>query len=106
MRVCEWPIATAGCVRHGWPRRACRDTLPAAPIERIAVLRLDRDMYESTMHGLNHFYGKLSPGGIVIIDDYVLGYSRQAVHDYRKREGITEPIQWIDRTGAFWEKAA
>lgn len=96
----------AGCVRHGWPRRASRDSLPAVPIERIAVLRLDGDMYESTMDGLNHLYDKLSPGGIVIIDDNVLGYCRQAVHDYRKLEGITESIQWIDRTGAIWEKAA
>ena len=46
------------------------DTLPQAPFEQIAVMRLDGDLYESTMDGLNHVYPKLSPGGFCIIDDY------------------------------------
>ncbi len=81
-----------------------KDTLPAAPISRLALLRLDGDMYESTMDGLTSLYSKLSSGGIVIVDDYYLAYCHKAVHDFRDREGISEPIQWIDRSGAFWEK--
>lgn len=81
-----------------------KDTLPAAPISRLALIRLDGDMYESTMDGLTSLYSKLSSGGIVIIDDYFLAYCQKAVHDFRDRMGIAEPIQRIDQSGAFWEK--
>ncbi|MFN0088276.1 MAG: TylF/MycF family methyltransferase [Blastocatellia bacterium] len=83
-----------------------RDTLPTAPIDRIAVLRLDGDMYESTMDGLVHLYPKLSPGGFLIVDDY--GYiesCRQAVSDYRNRHGIEDEILPIDWTGVYWRRA-
>ena len=46
------------------------DTLPTAPIERLAVLRLDGDLYESTIVALRSLYPKLSPGGYVIVDDW------------------------------------
>ena len=46
------------------------DTLPTAPIDRLALMRLDGDMYESTMDGLRTLYPKLSSGGYCIIDDY------------------------------------
>lgn len=82
-----------------------RDTLPEAPVERLAVLRLDGDMYESTTDALTSLYPKLSPGGFVIIDDYFLRPCRQAVADYREAHGITEEIQWIDRMGAFWRRS-
>jgi O-methyltransferase len=82
-----------------------KDTLPAAPIERLAVARLDGDMYESTMDALKSLYPKLSPGGYLIVDDF--GYAeacRQAVHDYRGAHGITEEIVTIDWTGSYWRK--
>ena len=47
-----------------------RDTLPSAPIQRLALMRLDGDLYESTMDALVNLYSKLSPGGYVIVDDY------------------------------------
>jgi O-methyltransferase len=83
-----------------------RETLPNAPIERIAVLRLDGDMYESTIVALRALYPKLSPGGFVIIDDYgaIPGCAR-AVQDYRREIGATETIETIDWTGVFWQKA-
>jgi O-methyltransferase len=59
------------------------DTLPAAAPQQIAVLRLDTDWYESTHHELEHLYPRLSPGGVLIIDDY--GYwsgARKAVDEY------------------------
>jgi len=59
------------------------DTLPDQAPERIALLRLDTDWYESTRHELTHLYPRLSAGGVLIIDDY--GYwkgSRQAVEEY------------------------
>lgn len=83
-----------------------RDTLPTAPLHRLAILRLDGDMYESTMDALNALYKRVSPGGYVIVDDY--GYidsCRQAVEDFRRREGVTEPMEDIDGMGIYWRKA-
>jgi hypothetical protein len=82
-----------------------KDTLPSAPIEKLAVLRLDGDLYESTMDALVHLYPKLSPGGYIIVDDYGTVFPcKKAVSDYRKKHNITEPIIKIDWAGAYWQK--
>ncbi len=82
-----------------------RDTLPTAPIARLALMRLDGDMYESTLDALTSLYPKLSPGGFVVIDDYGgLEPCRRAVHDYRDQHGITEEIVTIDWTGVYWRR--
>lgn len=83
-----------------------RDTLPKAPLERIAVLRLDGDLYESTMEALVALYSKVSVGGYVIVDDYGLPTCCAAIEDFRQAQGITDPIQLIDWTGAFWQRSA
>lgn len=80
------------------------ETLADAPIERLAVLRLDGDLYESTIVALETLYPKVSPGGYVIVDDYALDTCRHAVDDFRARAGITVEPQWIDRNGAYWQK--
>jgi len=81
------------------------DTLPTAPIERLAVLRVDGDMYGSTMDVLDALYAKLSVGGFVIIDDYgEIAQCRAAVEDFRSKHGISEPIERIDGTGVFWRR--
>ncbi len=85
---------------EGW----FRDTLPSAPIERLAVLRLDGDMYESTMAALESLYDKVSPRGFVIIDDYTLPSCRKAVDDFRQRRQIGEEIEGIDVAAVFWRK--
>lgn len=82
-----------------------KDTLHDAPIERIAVLRLDGDLYESTIQALDALYPRLSPGGFCIVDDYLaVRACEQAVTDYRARHGITAEIVDIDGTGVFWRK--
>jgi len=81
-----------------------QDTLPTAPIEKLAVLRLDGDMYGSTMDALTNLYPKLSSRGFCIIDDYALRGCRQAVDDFRVRHGIKSEMRAIDWTGAFWRK--
>jgi len=84
-----------------------KDTLPGAPIEKLAVMRLDGDMYESTMDALVALYPKLSPGGYAIIDDYNdISSCCAAVTDYRKEHGIDEPIIEIDKSGVYWQKKA
>lgn len=80
------------------------DSLPEAPIERLALLRLDADLYESTTQALTYLYPKLSPGGCLIVDDFNLQPAKDAVHDYRKAQGIEEEIITIDANGVFWVK--
>lgn len=82
-----------------------RDTLPNAPVEHLAVLRLDGDMYESTLVALRSLYPKVSTGGYVIIDDYgALDNCRAAVDDFRADHGVDEELVRIDWTGVFWQK--
>jgi hypothetical protein len=80
------------------------DTLPAAPIRALALLRLDGDLYKSTTDALTHLYPKVSPGGFVIIDDFEIEACRQAVTDYRAAHGIDDDICPIDDNGVFWRK--
>ncbi|MFI6930341.1 TylF/MycF/NovP-related O-methyltransferase [Streptomyces sp. NPDC050287] len=80
------------------------DTLPHAPIDDIAVLRLDGDYYQSTWEALEYLYPRLSPGGYCIVDDYWLTTCRKAVDDFRKKHGITESVEIIDWTGVYWRK--
>lgn len=82
-----------------------KDTLQDAPIERISVLRLDGDLYESTIQALDALYPRLSSGGFCIIDDYhAIAACRQAVTDYRTQHGVTAEIEEIDGTGVLWRK--
>lgn len=82
-----------------------RDTLPTAPIDSISVLRLDGDLYESTMDALNALYLKLSIGGYLIVDDYHSWEPcRMAVDEYRAEHGISEEILSVDWTGAYWQR--
>lgn len=50
---------------------------------KIAVLRLDTDTYDTTRHGLEVAWDRVSSGGVVIIDDYgwCLG-ARKATDDF------------------------
>ena len=82
-----------------------KDTLPVAPIDKLAIIRLDGDMYESTMDGLTNLYPKLSNGGFIIIDDWGAGTAcQQAVIDYRERNRIGDDIKEIDGIGVYWQK--
>ncbi|MCG7609079.1 macrocin O-methyltransferase [Mycolicibacterium sp. (ex Dasyatis americana)] len=82
-----------------------KDTLHDAPIERIAVLRIDGDLYESTIQALEALYPRLSPGGFCIIDDYHdLKPCREAVTDYRTEHQISAEIVDIDGTAVLWRK--
>jgi hypothetical protein len=83
-----------------------QDTLATAPIDRLAVLRLDGDMYASTMVALEALYDKVSPGGFVIVDDYSsIPACAKAVEDFRAGNGITDEVVEIDWTGVYWRKS-
>ena len=87
---------------EGW----FKDTLPTAPIAKLAILRLDGDMYESTMNALDALYAKVSPGGFVIVDDYALPTCKKAIHDFRDRHKIQQPLEPIDNMAVFWRVTA
>ena len=81
------------------------DTLPGCSITQLAILRIDADLYSSTVDALNHLYFRLSPGGYAIFDDYTnLADCRRAIDEYRSTHGISEPITKIDQRAVFWRK--
>jgi O-methyltransferase len=76
------------------------ETIPASSPEKIALLRLDTDWYESTIHEMNHLYPRLARGGVLIIDDY--GHwkgSKKAVDEYLAKHKIPLFLSRIDYTG-------
>lgn len=80
-----------------------QETLPEAPIDRIAVLRLDGDLYDSTMAILKSLYRKVVPGGYVIVDDYrSWAPCKQAVDDFLAGNGIEVEMLPIDWTAVYW----
>lgn len=86
---------------EGW----FEETLPKAPIDKLALLRLDGDLYESTYTALENLYPKLSKGGFVIIDDFnTFKFCKKAVLDYRSANRIDQKISKIDKEAVFWRK--
>jgi hypothetical protein len=82
-----------------------RDTMPLVDAEALAVLRLDGDMYESTIDPLVHLYDRVSPGGWVIVDDYNLFKgSKAAVRDFFSDRGVDPPLHDIDGVGVYFRK--
>lgn len=86
---------------EGW----FKDSLPAAPIERLALLRVDGDLYESTRDALTHLYHKVVPGGFIIVDDYFdFEPCRKAVDEFRLAVGAQAALHQIDWTAVYWRK--
>ena len=84
-------------------------SLKNVPIKKLALLRLDGDMYSSTIQVLEELYDKVSIGGFIIIDDYafrgvVQPGAKQAVTDFRRRKNITDEIHPIDDFSVYWRK--
>ncbi|PWT99355.1 MAG: macrocin O-methyltransferase, partial [Terriglobia bacterium] len=98
----------ANLARTGYPlqrhiKGPVETTIPLTVPERVALLRLDTDWYESTRHELEHLYPRLVPGGILIIDDY--GWwqgARKAVDEYFAGQAVY--LHRIDTTGRLLVK--
>ena len=67
-------------------------------------MRLDGDMYESTVDVLYHLYDKLSVGGYVIMDDWFGFPSKVACEDFFQVHNIHPTIVPIDDLAAYWQK--
>lgn len=92
------------------------------PVRRLALLRIDADLYSSIFEGLDSLYPLLSVGGYVVIDDWKFAQARAAVMDYRAQQNITSPMRSSNRNDvslrvfnhpyytldriAFWRKSA
>lgn len=89
------------CFLKGW----FADTLPNnLDIKKISLLRMDGDMYKSTMDVFDSCYDKVVFGGQIIIDDYCLPTCKKAVNEFREKNKLTNPFTVIDSCGIFWEK--
>lgn len=76
------------------------ETIPDQSPPRIALLRLDTDWYQSTLHELEHLFGRISPGGVLIVDDY--GHwrgAKDAVDEFLAGRGIQILLNRIDYSG-------
>ena len=83
------------------------ETIPAQAPQQISLLRLDTDWYASTYHELVHLYPRLSPGGVLIIDDY--GHwqgARRAVDQYLAENRVKILLNRIDYSGRIAAKSA
>jgi O-methyltransferase len=103
----------ANLARSGYPAESIHfvpgmveETIPHSIPERIALLRLDTDWYESTRHELEHLFPRLSPGGVMIVDDYGdWAGSRQAVDEYFARMKITGMLHRLDYSARLFIKS-
>lgn len=83
------------------------ETLPNVGVKKISVLRLDGDMYESTISILNNLYDEVSVGGYIIVDDYgAIPACKKAIHDFREARSIQDEIVKVDWTGVYWRKSS
>ena len=76
------------------------DTIPEKMPQKISILRLDTDWYESTKHELEHLFPLLAKNGVLIIDDY--GHwqgAKQAVDEYLSSQNIHLLLNRVDYTG-------
>lgn len=87
---------------EGW----FKDTMPRVrdDIGKIALLRLDGDMYSSTIEVLESLYSKVTKGGYVITDDYCLFPCREAIDKFRADNQITSPLIKVNTCIYYWKK--
>ena len=79
-------------VVEGW----FNETLPPPGLQSLAYLRLDGDLYASTMDALVGLYPLVSAGGLIYVDDYgTFGGCKAAIDEYRAKHKITAPLHYI-----------
>jgi len=87
-------------VTKGW----FNESIPTVSIEKIAFLRLDGDLYASTITVLRLLYHRVMSGGIVYVDDYgSFAGCKAAVDEFRSEHGIESPMHEVDEGGRRFE---
>jgi O-methyltransferase len=81
-----------------------KDTLPKLKGHKFSLIRLDGDMYKSTMDQLENLYEGVSVGGFIIIDDWAIAEVRMACEEFRAANNITDEIIPIDQLATYWKK--
>ncbi len=95
MRKTGWPLA-----QLHYPKGKVEDTIPGTMPDKIALLRLDTDWYESTLHELHYLYPRLMSGGVLIVDDYGDWQgARRAVDEYFHALDVPVLLNRLDQTG-------
>jgi hypothetical protein len=83
------------------------ETLAGSPVERLAILRIDGDLYESTRDALDALYDRVTAGGWVIVDDYgCLEPCRIAVDEFIAERALDVELCRVDWTRVCWQKGA
>eukprot|EP00756_Hemistasia_phaeocysticola_P047241 Hpha_TRINITY_DN21242_c0_g1::TRINITY_DN21242_c0_g1_i1::g.171561::m.171561 len=72
----------------------------------LAVLRLDGDMFFSTMNILCTMYDKIEVGGVWIVDDYGITACRSAVGQFMDHHSVSDVMHDIDGYATYFVKAA
>jgi O-methyltransferase len=81
------------------------ETLGALAGRRWSILHLDADTYEATRLALEHLYPRLAVGGYVVVDDYgAVRGCREAVEEFRRSNGIAEPLEKVDPMCIRWRR--
>ena len=105
---CRAPLSevTTNVLQTGYPsdllyfvKGKVEDTIPKHLPQKISLLRLDTDWYESTHHELMHLFPRLQPGGVLLIDDY--GHwkgARRAVDQYLQDNAVKMLLNRVDYT--------
>jgi O-methyltransferase len=88
-------------VHQGW----FQNTVPlATDIEKIAILRIDGDLYESYMVALDHLYDRVQPGGFVIFDDWGIEGCRNAVNEFFAKRNLRPFLSYVDYGVRYFQK--
>lgn len=108
MRMREWGVQAQLVFHEGW----FQNTVPPAArvmhesYERIAILRLDGDLYESTKVCMHHLAPLVVPGGFIIIDDWALTGCRKACEEWFKAHDLVgdrrPDIQIVENSTPAW----
>lgn len=81
------------------------DTFPQVQIERIGLLHIDADWYESVSLCLERFYDRVVPGGFIVVNDYGTWRGcRAAVDEFLERRGLRARLRWVDPGTRYLQK--
>lgn len=81
-----------------------QETVPKVNIEKIAVLRLDGDFYDSYAVPLEYLYDRVTLGGFIVIDDWVLRGCREAVADFFAKRQLAPYLSHVDGSVRYFRK--